>query len=152
VGVAEEMTIERLARRLGDVDLLRTLDHGVLCDLAERVLVAGHDPDSVVLSEGEEGDGLYLVLQGTAIIERSGVPLATLGPGEHVGELALLDGGPRSATVRAGHDLLTAFLPSADFVEVLDEHPTVALELLVTLAGRFRRVQERLVGLERGLD
>jgi CRP-like cAMP-binding protein len=146
------MTIERLARRLAEVDLLQNLDHGVLCDLAERVLVADHEPDTVVLAEGEEGDGLYLVLHGTAIIQRSGVGLATLGPGEHVGELALLDGGPRSATVRAGAGLVTAFLPSADFVDVLDQHPDVALEMLVTLAGRFRRVQERLVGLERGLD
>lgn len=142
------MTIEQVARLLSDVDLLQTVDYGVVCDLAERVLVAQYEPGAVVLAEGDEGDGLYLVLAGTATIERDGMALAEIGPGGHVGELALLDGGPRSATVRAEDRLLTAFLPSADFVDVLEGHPDVALQLLVTLAGRFRRVQDRLVEVE----
>jgi len=147
-----EMTIEQVARRLAGVDLLQTVDYGVVCDLAERVLVAEHPPGSVVLAEGDAGDGLHLVLDGTATIERDGVSLATIGPGEHVGELALLDGGPRSATVRAQDALLTAFLPSTDFVDVLEAHPDVALQLLVTLAGRFRQVQDRLVAVQRRFE
>jgi CRP-like cAMP-binding protein len=143
------MTIERLATLLGDVDLLRTLDHGVLCDLAERVSVAEFAPGQVLMQQGDEGDGLHLVLRGTAAIERDGVPLAEIGPGGHVGELALLDGGVRSATMRAGPDLMTAFLPTGDFLDVLESSPDVALELLVTLVGRFREVEQRLVELER---
>jgi CRP-like cAMP-binding protein len=142
------MTIEQVARLLSHVDLLQTVDYGVVCDLAERVLVSQYESGAVVLAEGAEGDGLHLVLAGTATIERNGVALAAIGPGEHVGELALLDGGPRSATVRAEGPLLTAFLPSADFVDVLEANPDVALQLLVTLAGRFRQVQDRLVEVE----
>jgi CRP-like cAMP-binding protein len=145
------MTIERLATLLGDVDLLRTLDHGVLCDLAERVYVAEFVPGAVLMAQGDEGDGLHLVLRGTAAVERDGVLLAEIGPGSHVGELALLDGGLRSATMRAGADLMTAFLPTADFLDVLESSPDVALELLVTLVGRFREVEQRLVELERRL-
>ncbi len=144
-----EMTIARLATVLADVDLLRTLDHGVLCDLAERVLVQAYAPGDVVLAQGDEGTGLHLVLSGTAVIERDGVMLATIGAGDHVGELALLDGGPRSATMRAEQGLQTAFLTSGDFLDVLETHPDVALELLVTLVGRFREVESRLVELER---
>jgi CRP-like cAMP-binding protein len=145
------MTIERLATLLGDVDLLRTLDHGVLCDLAERVRVGEFASGTVLMEQGGEGDGLHLVLRGTAAIERDGVLLAEIGPGGHVGELALLDGGPRSATMRAGSDLMTAFLPTGDFLDVLESSPDVALELLVTLVGRFREVEQRLVELERRL-
>lgn len=130
------------------VDLLRALDDDALEALAERVVVQDHEPGRPLLDQGGEPAGMHMVLRGTAIVERDGVELAEVGPGEHVGEIALLDGRPRVATVRAREDLRTGYLTSEDFLDVLEDHPDVALEMLLALASRFRFVEERLATLE----
>lgn len=124
--------------------MLRTLDDSVLDLIAGQVQVADHESGSVVLAEGDEAAGLFLVLRGTAIVERGGEPIALIGPGEHIGEIALLDGQPRMATVRAQDDLRTGFLKSSDFLDIVEASPGVALELLIALAARFRYVEDRL--------
>ena len=141
----------RLTSLLRGVDMLHALDDDVLARLAGRIQVLDHEPGAVVLAEGEEGSGMHVLLEGTATVERDGVALGVLGPGDHVGELALLDGRPRLATVRAEADLRTGYLTSEDFLDILEGSPEVALELLVALAGRFRAVEEQLVALERHL-
>jgi CRP-like cAMP-binding protein len=85
-----------------------------------------------------------VVFRGTATVQRGGVAIALIGPGEHIGEIALLDGRPRLATVRAEEDLRTGFLPSGDFLDVLDASPDVALEMLIAFASRFRALEEQL--------
>lgn len=130
------------------VDLLRALDDDALDSLAERVVVSDHEPGEVLLDEGAEPAGMHVIFRGTATVERDGVVLAEVGPGEHVGEIALLDGKPRVATVRAKHDLRTGYLTSQDFLDVLEDNPDVALEMLLSLAARFRFVEERLAALE----
>ena len=140
-----------LTSLLRGVDLLRVLDDDVLARLADRVQVLDHEAGAVVLAEGEEGSGLHLLLEGTATVERDGVALGVLGPGDHVGELSLLDGQPWLGTVRAESDLRTGYLTSEDFLDILESSPVVALELLLALAGRFRAVEEQLVALERRL-
>lgn len=134
--------------QLMGVDLLRALDDEALDALAERVVVHDHEPGTALLDEGAEPAGMHVVFRGTATVERDGVVLAEVGPGEHVGEIALLDGQPRVATVRAKEDLRTGYLTSADFLDVLEAHPDVALEMLLALAARFRFVEERLAALE----
>lgn len=134
--------------QLRGVDLLRILDDDVLDRLAERVTLHDHAPGEVVLREGDEATGMFVVFRGTASVERGGVPIAVIGAGEHIGEIALLDGEPRVATVRAEHDLRTGYLDSADFLDVLEADPGVALELLIAMAARFRLVEERLADAE----
>ena len=136
---------------LRGVAMLAVLDDDVLAQVAARVRVADHEPGSVVLAEGDEANGMHVLLEGTATVERDGVQLGVLGPGDHVGELALLDGRPRLATVRAESRLRTGYLTSEDFLDILEASPDVALELLVALAGRFRAVEEQLVALQRRL-
>lgn len=138
--------------QLRGVDLLRILDDDVLDRLADRVTLRDHDPGDIVLHEGDEAAGLFVVFRGTASVERGGVPIAVIGPGEHVGEIALLDGQPRVATVRAEQDLRTGYLTSSDFLDVLEADPGVALELLIALAARFRFVEERLADAETRLS
>lgn len=146
---AARLSTDYVRSQLRGVDMLRTLDDEVLGALAEKVRVADHEPGSVVVAEGEEAAGLFLVLRGTAVVERGGEPIALIGPGEHIGEIALLDGQPRMATVRAQDDLRTGFLTSGDFLDALEALPDVALELLTALAARFRFVEDRLVVAER---
>lgn len=131
------------------VDLLHDLDDEVLDRLVEAVSVQDHEDGAVVLAQGDESaSGLHLVFRGTATLERGGEAIAEIGPGTHLGELALLDGEPRMATVRAQHDLRTGFLTSGDFLDVVEENPSVALVLLASLASRFRFLEERLSATE----
>ena len=133
------------------IDLLRVLDDSVLDDVAERVVVRDHEPGDVVVAEGDAPAGLFVVFRGIAAVERDDHTIAEVGPGEHIGEIALLDGQPRMATVRAGEDLRTGFLSSDDFLDLLEADPSVALELLLALAARFRLLEERLAAAEADL-
>lgn len=148
---AGAIPIEYVRSQLRGVDMLRTLDDAVLDEIAERVQVSDHAPGSVVMTEGDSAAGLFVVLRGTALIERGGQAIAAVGPGEHIGEIALLDDQPRMATVRAEDDLRTGFLTSTDFLDVLESQPDVALELLIGLAARFRFLEDRLADAERRL-
>lgn len=96
----------------------------------------------VLCTEGELGREAFVLLSGGAEVRRDGEVVAELGPGDWVGELALLDGGPRTATVTttAPSDLLV--LTRGAFNGVLDEVPTIAHKLLVTLARRLRAAED----------
>lgn len=146
--MADEYSVPALLNQLRVVDLLRELDDDVLGVLARRVVVSDFAPGEVVVAEGDDAAGLHLILRGTALVERGGMPIALVGPGEHIGEIALLDGQPRVATVRAQDDLRTGFLTSSDFLDVLEDNPSVALELLLAMAARFRLLEERLSEVE----
>ena len=130
------------------IDLLRVLDDSVLDGVAGRVVVRDHEPGDVVVAEGDAPAGLFVVFRGTASVERDDHTIAEVGPGEHIGEIALLDGQPRMATVRAGDDLRTGFLSSDDFLDLLEADPSVSLELLLALAARFRLLEEQLAAAE----
>lgn len=88
--------------------------------------------------QGDIGREAFVLLSGTAEVQRDGATVAELGPGAVIGELALLDGGPRTATVVATTDVGVIVLNRPAFNAVLDEIPTLAHQLLVTLAHRLR--------------
>jgi CRP-like cAMP-binding protein len=92
----------------------------------------------VVCAEGEPGREFFLIAGGEAEIERGGQTVAKLSVGDHFGELALLDRGPRSATVRAVTDLRLYVLRDESFAAVLNEVPALAQKLLAAMARRLR--------------
>jgi len=92
----------------------------------------------VVVEEGSSGHEFFLILDGTATVKRGGRKIATLSPGQYFGEMALLDRGPRSATVVADNDMTLLVLGQREFSGVLDEVPGVAHKLLGTMAARLR--------------
>jgi CRP/FNR family transcriptional regulator, cyclic AMP receptor protein len=93
---------------------------------------------TVLAREGEAGVGFFLILEGTAEVTIGGRRRTTLGPGEFFGEVALLDGGPRSATVTATSDVELLGITEWVFRGLLHEQSTIAVKLLQTLAGRLR--------------
>jgi CRP/FNR family cyclic AMP-dependent transcriptional regulator len=93
----------------------------------------------VVCTEGEPGHELYLIAGGEAAVERGGHTITKLHTGDHFGELALLDRGPRSATVRALSDTHLYVLGEASLAALLNEVPALAQKLLASLATRLRR-------------
>ncbi|HMC36449.1 MAG TPA: cyclic nucleotide-binding domain-containing protein [Actinomycetota bacterium] len=92
-----------------------------------------------LVREGEFGRHLYVILGGEAIVTRGGRRLARLGPGDFFGELAFLDGAPRSATVTARTDLQVMIVGPREFDVVVEREPAIAKRLLATMAKRVRQ-------------
>jgi CRP/FNR family cyclic AMP-dependent transcriptional regulator len=95
----------------------------------------------VICTEGEIGRDFYLLAAGEATVEREGETVAKLSKGDHFGELAVLDRGPRSATVRAISDCRIYVLHDESFAAVLNEVPALAQKLLAALARRLREAE-----------
>lgn len=92
----------------------------------------------VLVEEGAPGHEFFLILDGSASVYRNGRKVATLGTGQYFGELALLDRGPRTATVKADTDMTVLVLGQREFAGVLDEVPGIARKLLQSMASRLR--------------
>ncbi|HTT87070.1 MAG TPA: cyclic nucleotide-binding domain-containing protein [Acidimicrobiales bacterium] len=103
-------------------------------------LTAGEElpADTVLTREGAKGGIAFILASGQAEVERHGRRLAVLGPGDVVGELSLIDGEPRSATVRALTDLEVLEIDTRDLTRLLRSNPGVRRKLLEVLAERIR--------------
>jgi len=96
-----------------------------------------------ITTEGRSGIGFFVIEDGNASVSLRGEIVRTLGPGDHFGEIALIDEGPRTATVTAATDLRCHGMASWEFRSFVQEHPEVAWPLLQTLASRLRDAEER---------
>jgi CRP/FNR family cyclic AMP-dependent transcriptional regulator len=133
------------ADSLRDVPVLASLKdrdrRGLAARMHERRVAAGER----IMGEGAPASAFYLILDGEAEVSRGPHAVGRLGPGEHLGEMALLDErSPRSATVTAVTDVRLAHLGIFDFRDFVREHGEVAWELLVSLAERLRAAEEAL--------
>jgi CRP-like cAMP-binding protein len=110
--------------------------------IASLGTVARFDPRAPIVSADDPGEALYVVLSGRATVHRGrGRATAELRPGAYFGEMALIDGAPRSATVVAETETLCLLLDRRPFMKILRDEPTVALTLLRALAGRVRGLE-----------
>lgn len=100
----------------------------------------------VLVEEGKPGHEFFLIVDGKAGVYRNGRRVATLGPGQYFGELAILDRKPRSATVKAETDMVVLVLGQREFAGVLDEVPGLARKLLQTMATRLREADAKAIG------
>ena len=94
--------------------------------------------DETVIMEESGGAAFFLIDSGEARVTRKGVELATLGPGDYFGEIALIDGGPRSATVTAITDLVCYGLTFWEFRPLVERNGSIGWKLLQVLAKRLR--------------
>ena len=94
--------------------------------------------ERTIARQGEIGTGLFIVAEGAVRVVRDGEVIAHLGPGEFFGELSVLDGGPRNASVIADGPTTCLALATWDAERVLREQPGVALAVLRVLAQRLR--------------
>jgi CRP-like cAMP-binding protein len=101
---------------------------------------------TALVEQGQPGRECFVIVSGTATVKRGGRKVATLGPGQYVGELALLDKGPRTATVVADTDLDVLVLGPREFSAVLDDVPALARKMLTTLAARIRDLDAKAYG------
>jgi cytochrome P450 len=98
---------------------------------------------TVICREGDTADRWWIVREGTADVTVRNLYVATIGPGETIGELALLDGEPRNATVTAVTDMMLEEVDGVGFVDALAQSPRLMLALLRELAVRLRRATEQ---------
>jgi CRP/FNR family transcriptional regulator, cyclic AMP receptor protein len=145
LNVASNDTIELLGR----VPLFAELSEQ---ELAQVVMVAipRSFPKGVrVFHEGDDSDACYVVRTGDLRVTREhsdgrAIALATLGPGDFFGELAMLDGGSRSASVETLSDVELLALPAGDMRRVIAAHGEIAAKLIVALTRRLRETNERV--------
>jgi CRP/FNR family cyclic AMP-dependent transcriptional regulator len=108
----------------------------------EILMTAG----TVIVDQGQTGREAFVVLSGDVAVKRAGRKIATLGAGAVVGELSLLDHGPRTATAICESDCELLVLDQRNFRGVLEEVPTLAVKLLTTLASRIRELDRQYYG------
>jgi CRP/FNR family transcriptional regulator, cyclic AMP receptor protein len=97
-----------------------------------------HKAGAVIAREGESGVGFFLIMDGTARISVGGKTKARLGSGDYFGEIALLDEGPRSATVTADTDLRLLGLTAWNFRRLMVQNPSIGPKLLKVMGERLR--------------
>jgi CRP/FNR family cyclic AMP-dependent transcriptional regulator len=100
----------------------------------------------VLMRQGEPGWECFVVAEGKAKATMRGIGSASLGPGDVVGEMSLLDQGPRSATITAGTDMHLLVLTSRNFSALINEVPHVGQRIMAALAGRLREAESRRPG------
>jgi CRP-like cAMP-binding protein len=93
----------------------------------------------ILFREGESGDALYIVAEGQVDIQANGQLLETLGPGDILGEMALIDDQPRMATAIARTDCLLTRVSRAHFLTLVQRNPRFALQVMRIMAHRLRR-------------
>lgn len=94
----------------------------------------------VLMRQGDRGEDLFILIDGRVRIERDGQPVAERGSAEILGEIALVDGGPRSATVTLAEPSRLLVIGRRAFHQLMDEFPSVRMEILTTLAKRVRNI------------
>jgi CRP-like cAMP-binding protein len=142
---SSEDTIALLSR----VPVFSTLSREDLAHVAQVAMPRQFEAGAVVFREGDEGSTCYIVRSGRARAIREhpdgrSITLAHFDPGDIFGEMAMLDGERRSATVEATEDTETMAVLSADMHRLLREHPDISVKLVAALGQRLRDTNERL--------
>jgi CRP-like cAMP-binding protein len=130
---------------LAAVPLFSSCSKGQLREVAQLGTRLDVATGKELTKEGASGREFFIVVEGEAECVVRGATAALLGPGDFFGEMALIDGGPRTATVRAASPLRVLLFDSREFSSLLLASPSIALKLLRTLAGRLRDVQAMAV-------
>ncbi len=141
---------DSIEAHLGKVSLFSGLEQNELTQLAERARHRKYKPKEAIFREGDSGSTLYIIVAGQVSIEKMSptmetVHIAQRGPGEHFGEMALLDDQPRSAdAVTATHcDLLMLDRPMLK--SILERNPAIAWNLIRSLSSRLREAAQQSV-------
>lgn len=126
---------------VAQVPLFAELDPAALEQVARLFKKRSFAPGETVTKEGSGGAAFFLIEEGEAEVAVRGKPRPPLKPGDHFGEVALIDGGERSATITAGTDLVCYGLTYWDFQPVVKENAAIAWGLLQSVAKMLRRAQ-----------
>jgi hypothetical protein len=127
-----------LALQIKAIPIFGRLSVEQLLDLAKLLREEAHAPDTVIVREGQRGTGMYVIVEGKVIVLRGETQLAELGSGDFFGEMAVLDGEARSATVKASSPVRLLRLERADLIALMEENSAIGIAVAQSLAQRLR--------------
>lgn len=142
------MNADQAARFLGATELFEGLDPTTLKHVAERCIDRTYKKGQLIFHQGDPGASLFLVVEGLVkvlvpSVEGGEMVLVTIAPPQTFGEIALVDGGPRSASAEAVEDTRVIALARPTMLELLSEHPELTDALLASLGKIIRRLTEQ---------
>jgi len=126
---------------LKPIGIFKGMPPAELKKISKQMREIRHPKGAEIMIRGEGGVGFLVILTGEAEVETGDGRRRTLGPGDHFGEMAMLDQQGRSATVTAASDLVLAAVPEWGFKPFLQDHPEVTYRLLETLSRRLREAE-----------
>jgi CRP-like cAMP-binding protein len=140
---------DEVVELLGRVPVFSTLEQADLERIAEVAVPRDFQPGQAVFREGDASDTCYVVRDGHARAIRTHadgrtITLATFGPGDIFGELAMFEDERRSATVEAIEPMSVVGVLGPDMRRLMSEHPSIAMRLVIALGRRLRETNERL--------
>jgi CRP/FNR family transcriptional regulator, cyclic AMP receptor protein len=132
--------------QLAAVSLFAGADRKELTEISKATTEIRLDEGAVLMTEGQPGREAFIVVEGEAVVTVDGVEVARLGPGACIGEIALLDGGLRSATATAVTPMTTLVLDPREFKGLMLRVPAIAVKVAAALAARVRELDSKLYG------
>jgi len=130
-----------MADSLREVPLFADLSDRDRKRLADSMKEMSFDAGDEVVEQGKGGVGFFVILSGRARVTRDGEERGMLGAGDYFGEMALIDGNDRTASVHADEPMRCAAMTSWNFRPFVKDHPDVAWALLTALVKRVREAQ-----------
>ena len=141
-----------MASKKQHLDMLRSVSLFSGCTNKELEKVARASDEitmtagTLLIDQGQTGREAFVIVDGSVTIKRNGRRVATLGPGDVVGEMSLLDHGPRTATAVCDTDCTLLVIDQRKFLSVIDEVPAISHKLLASLASRIREMDRQYFG------
>lgn len=132
--------------QLAAVSLFAGADRKELAEISKATTELDLEAGAVLTTQGEIGREAFIVVEGEAIVTVDGEEVTRVGPGACVGEMALLDKGPRSATVTAATPMKVLVLDPREFKGLLLAIPAIAVKVATALAARVRELDTKLYG------
>ncbi len=137
---------------LDDIPLFTDLDRAELALLSSKAITRHYPRNTIILNEGEDSDSLYVIRSGRVKVFLGNdagreVILNVQGPGEYFGELALIDSGPRSASVITQEKSTLSIISKTDFEDFLRQHPAATVKIMRGMVKRLRALTENVRSL-----
>jgi CRP/FNR family transcriptional regulator, cyclic AMP receptor protein len=145
--VAKELSRTERLELLANMPIFSACSQRELAQVASLTVLATMSAGSFLTRQGAAGGIAYVLASGSAEVVRNGKRLAKLGPGDVIGELSLIDGQPRSATVKALTEIEVLELDARDLAKLMKKVPSVVRKLLDSLATRLRDVDAMQAGV-----
>lgn len=120
------------------VSLFAGLDRKELEVLGKLVNEQRYEPGAIIVKSGAGGHGLYIIKAGNVSVVRDGQKVASMGPGQFFGEIAVLDGGPRTADVKAESETVCLTLTSWEVKPLLMDNAAITYKMLLEMVKRLR--------------
>jgi CRP/FNR family transcriptional regulator, cyclic AMP receptor protein len=142
-----------LLTTLKNIPLFSNLTPKNLKRVANLCKIREFEEHDFIVRQGDDGVGLFIITSGMVQVRKTTdegreIDIATHGPGEFFGEISVLDGAPRTASVVAIEPTTCMAVVSWDFRALMDSHPRIALQIMPVLMTRFRETNEQLLSVK----